>query len=79
MADVYRIIEEADVALDKGRINLGEYNKIIQPWRDAEPIKHGRWIWKNYYLVCSECGKENDRTDYCPNCGAKMDLDEVEE
>ena len=39
---------------------------------EAEP-KHGRWIWKDHYLVCSECGKENDRKNYCPNCGAKMD------
>lgn len=44
---------------------------------EAEPVKYGRWIWKDHYLVCSECGKENDRKNYCPNCGARMD--EVEE
>ena len=42
------------------------------PTITAEPVKHGRWIWKDHYLVCSECGEENDRKNYCPNCGAKM-------
>lgn len=48
------------------------------PAVDAEPVKHGRWVWKGHYLVCSECGEENDRKNYCPNCGAQM-FDEVEE
>ena len=43
------------------------------PAADVVEVKRGRWIWKDHYLVCSECGKENDRTNYCPNCGAKMD------
>ena len=56
---------------------MTEYEKgvqhgIIVGRRSVEP-KHGRWIWKGHYLVCSECGKENDRKNYCPNCGSKMD------
>lgn len=47
---------------------LEEQLKILK----AKP-KHGKWIWKDHYLVCSECGKENDRKNYCPNCGARMD------
>ena len=43
------------------------------PLSEIEPAKHGTWIWKDHYLVCSECGEENDRTNYCPNCGARMD------
>ena len=32
--------------------------------------QEGRWI----YPICSECGyKENVVTNYCANCGAKMD------
>jgi DNA-directed RNA polymerase subunit RPC12/RpoP len=58
------------------------YNKLL---------KHGRWVehhepfsWMGYTTwTCSECdyevGYEKDiknRTDYCPHCGAKMDLTE---
>lgn len=48
---------------------------------DAEPIRHG--TWENYpghaYRRCSICKTEwekpkfNIRSNYCPNCGAKMD------
>ena len=50
----------------------------------ADVVKHGKWIWKELYgevgymLVCSECEESEgacERFDYCPNCGAKMDLD----
>lgn len=47
------------------------------------PVVHGRWISKNphgyeWTFVCSNCGYVdgypfNDRHNYCPNCGAKMD------
>lgn len=54
----------------------------------AEPIKHGRWTTEHLtstgggtYPIerCSECECASvvGRTNYCPNCGAKMD--EVEE
>ena len=56
------------------------------PTVDVTPVRHGRWIerkehfyfqngckeWINFY--CSECDAPNNSpTDYCPNCGAKMD------
>lgn len=56
------------------------------PIADVVPVVHGRWIeskehfylnngckeWINFY--CSECDAPNTSpTDYCPNCGAKMD------
>lgn len=56
------------------------------PTADVTPVRHGRWIerkehfyfqngckeWINFY--CSECDAPNNSpTDYCPNCGAKMD------
>ena len=54
-------------------------------------VKHGRWIRKeskrSYWFECSECGypppldkfKREWFSNYCPNCGAKMDERESEE
>ena len=59
------------------------------PIIDAEPVRHGRWETKEYTIesdgwiteyreeVCSECGEgQIGISDFCPNCGAKMDLEE---
>lgn len=51
------------------------------PSADVQPVRHGRWIdTDNYYMrwKCSECGNHtrDARPPYCPNCGAKMDLEE---
>ena len=47
------------------------------PTVDAEPVRHGRWIYTGFMEVkCSECSEtfhELESTNYCPNCGAKMD------
>lgn len=54
------------------------------PTVDAVPVAHGRWVEKEKYTFgimydCSLC--ENRILDnghnwnYCPNCGAKMDLE----
>lgn len=58
---------------------------------DVEPVKYGHWSRKLIYnkfdscigsmMICSECNKDNkyDKCmDYCPNCGAKMDGEEVQ-
>ena len=55
------------------------------PSVDAVEVAHGRWSPVTYGLgvtvtrwMCSNCKKyENSygRTNYCPNCGAKMDGD----
>ena len=44
---------------------------------EAEPVKHGWWIEEGFSIRCSECdGVWDNIWDfiYCPNCGAKMDL-----
>lgn len=49
---------------------------------DVEPVRHGRWIsdGDGYHWTynCSICAWKdgypfNERHNFCPNCGAKMD------
>ena len=45
--------------------------------RDA--VKHGRWVFrKNWdFFVCAECSHQSSNcSNYCPNCGARMDGDD---
>ena len=59
------------------------------PTVDAQEVKHGKWLNKvngyHWFGKCSECGaslKLSDcsiRTNYCPNCGAKMDKESDKE
>ena len=54
----------------------------VDDWMDgnqveADPVRHGRWLVdsRTGMSFCSECldyAVEAD-TNYCPNCGAKMD------
>lgn len=51
------------------------------PTADVAPMHHGQWIWDGYVYdapwQCSNCGAFHDvDSNYCPNCGAKMDLEE---
>lgn len=53
------------------------------PNADVAPVRHGWWIEHKHFnhdhyidstYECSECNVEEPLTsDYCPNCGAKMD------
>ena len=50
---------------------------------EAEPVKHAHWIKSNYDNVdgtiykCSNCNAELfSAWNYCPNCGAKMEVGE---
>ena len=59
-----------------------------QPTIDAVPVVHGEWIKRHNYsqgfyestdYKCSVCGLERDwlgGENYCPNCGANMDVKE---
>ena len=54
------------------------------PAADVAEVVHGRWIWNEegeidweQFYRCSNCGeKEYWESNFCPNCGAKMDLEE---
>lgn len=47
------------------------------PTADVVEVRHGEWqsrYKKKYKYRCSLCNGDSDLcSDYCPNCGAKMD------
>lgn len=46
------------------------------PTVDVAPVRRGHWIEENGCQICSECGECLPYgAKYCPNCGAKMDLE----
>lgn len=73
------------ISVDGG---LNEYEKaycidVVRkiPDADVDPVRHGRWILvdtdEEQFFICSECeNKEYWESDYCPNCGAKMDKED---
>lgn len=77
-----------DLVMQKGADVPGFFSKMISsyyvmeiPVEDVEPVKHGKWKadkFKNLWCsVCKHCGSNDGiDTDYCPNCGAKMDLED---
>ena len=54
---------------------------------DVAPVVHGRWLpyqtpveTRQSGWICNQCSGvahdlSNGDTDYCPNCGARMDLE----
>ena len=61
------------------------------PSADAVEVRHGHWIHDGLdiphgvdWMHCSECGNRNvycpaAMTNYCPNCGARMDGEQDED
>ena len=77
-------IEAVKHAWAKG-LEPSQYLEII-PAADVATVRHGRWIDGDPY--CPICKKDKFRgldadvwadwkPDYCPNCGAKIDLKEA--
>ena len=43
---------------------------------DVVPVIHATWETDTCHFYCSECEQYVDyKTNYCPNCGARMDGD----
>ena len=80
---------KADVYDEDGRVLCAVptgYTVATPPASDVAPVLHGRWNDGDPY--CPICKKDKFRgldadvwadwkPDYCPNCGAKMDLKEA--
>lgn len=82
-----RLLDEDDVyALfaPNGTARLHVADIDILPRVDAKEVVYGEWELypSSMYRKCSVCKMEYDRpkfnvrANYCPNCGAKMNLEE---
>ena len=66
---------------EKSAVTIATAKKLVRsiiyrtPIADVAPVRHGRWKRYGKNLgECSECGEiVSVRSNYCPNCGAKMD------
>lgn len=57
---------------------LAKWLEELKQRRDAETVRHGRWVdwsmWGDSKYECSECDCEMKyTTNFCPRCGARMD------
>ena len=63
-------------------LSADEVAKAVEnaPTIEAEPVRRGRWLQDSFLtdtILCSNCGfnlpTEEMASNYCPNCGAKME------
>ena len=57
---------------------ISAYDVLMLPAADVAPVRHGRWLCVDtdteQFFLCNRCKKkEYWESNYCPNCGAKMD------
>lgn len=89
MAEYIRKDVLTRVYMEKGKDKLRLATVINElemlPAADVAPVVHGKWVYgEDVDIQCSVCGvdalTEGDyrqvKSRYCPNCGAKMDLEE---
>lgn len=81
----YTILDDITDAYEWSFVSVPiQANAICNRPVEAEPVRHGEWLYSDIYLPncaeCSECGWKSSASGdeipsyhYCPNCGAKMD------
>ena len=78
-----RLIDANALIAEYDWVHIGEAGKARKlmedaPTVDAVEVVHGHWaIINENCCVCSACHKHSIQDYYyCPNCGAKMDLED---
>ena len=86
--DEYIKKEDIEQKIQEGLNNLVLGHDAIEvlgmiyemPAADVAPVRHGRWLCVDtdteQFFLCNRCKKkEYWESNYCPNCGCKMDLE----
>ena len=68
----------AEVAYCVGQ-EIGEAIRSV-PAADVVEVRHAKWVSSEQYNGSPECSAcfyvTNEKTNYCPHCGCKMDKEE---
>ena len=86
LIDANALIEALPIVTEDRKITLygavADFMIMISamPTVDAVEVVHGRWIDAREYCgdyLCSNCDAlyGTNKFNYCPNCGAKMDME----
>lgn len=89
-ADKPKEVQDADLAAFNRDIELLRkviLSKVENTTIEAEPVRHGKWVLCDGFMICCECGaspadweaKPNNPLGlppFCHSCGLKMDLEE---
>lgn len=88
MIDADALTEELKGAIERNHkyhmvVIDNDFKTLIDDAPTIDPVRHGRWIdmntaTDNYYprYKCSVCDYGANYSNFCPNCGARMDGDE---
>lgn len=85
--ETQKLIEAGETQLDNLAEGFAEAEKIVlfkASTADVQEVRHGKWLADRFGMeraICSVCGavyEGGDSFRFCPNCGAKMDLEEKE-
>lgn len=72
------LIEQLRTAEHNCELMEETLNQQAENVKDWAPARHGRWISEGYFEKCSVCNSTDLNAkwhDFCPHCGAKMDLE----
>ena len=87
-AAIKSLLNDAPEQVGYSRENAADCIRYMDA-ADVAPVRHGRWIdppWTYFgakQYVCDQCKDDgfwhkrvqHFKDNYCPNCGAKMDLE----
>lgn len=85
--EVTRMLVACMLTLERKGYDIQRIAEAVKNMKPKSSVRHGRWIDDRMEVVCSACkthfrdaidfiqGADGGRPKYCPNCGAKMDLE----